>query len=38
MTTLRQGRGGNMPAWDERLNDNEIKILTAYVHSLGGGQ
>jgi cytochrome c oxidase cbb3-type subunit 3 len=38
LTTIRDGRGGEMPAWDERLNDNEIKILTAYVHSLGGGQ
>lgn len=27
-----------MPAWDERLSDNEIKLLTVYVHELGGGQ
>ena len=38
METLRKGRQGQMPAWADRLNDNEIKILTAYVHSLGGGE
>ena len=27
-----------MPGWDERLSDNEIKLLTVYVHELGGGQ
>lgn len=28
----------NMPAWSGRLSDTEIKLLTAYVHELGGGQ
>jgi len=36
--TIAQGRGGEMPAWEERLTGNQIKILTAYVHSLGGGE
>jgi cytochrome c oxidase cbb3-type subunit 3 len=27
-----------MPGWEGRLSDAEIKLLTAYVHSLGGGQ
>ncbi len=29
---------GVMPAWSGRLSDAEIKQLTVYVHSLGGGQ
>ncbi len=29
---------GVMPAWLGRLDDNTIKMLTVYVHSLGGGQ
>ncbi|SCY26269.1 cytochrome-c oxidase, cbb3-type subunit III [Thiohalorhabdus denitrificans] len=36
--TLVQGRQGEMPAWQDRLSESEIKILTAYVHALGGGQ
>ncbi|MCB2010191.1 MAG: cytochrome-c oxidase, cbb3-type subunit III [Geminicoccaceae bacterium] len=31
-------RQGVMPAWQGRLSDDEIKMLTVYVHSLGGGQ
>ncbi len=31
-------RHGVMPAWTGRLDDETIKILTVYVHSLGGGQ
>lgn len=27
-----------MPAWEGRLSDNEIKLLTVYVHELGGGE
>jgi cytochrome c oxidase cbb3-type subunit 3 len=27
-----------MPVWAERLDPDTIKILTVYVHSLGGGQ
>jgi len=32
------GRGGVMPNWGGRLNDQTIKSLTVYVHSLGGGE
>jgi len=27
-----------MPAWSDRLSADEIKLLTVYVHGLGGGQ
>lgn len=29
---------GNMPAWAGRLTPEQIKVLTVYVHELGGGQ
>lgn len=29
---------GVMPPWIDRLDEETIKILTVYVHSLGGGQ
>jgi cytochrome c oxidase cbb3-type subunit 3 len=29
---------GVMPNWAGRLNDSQIKMLTIYVHSLGGGK
>jgi cytochrome c oxidase cbb3-type subunit 3 len=35
---LWNGRGGSMPAWGVRLDPVTIKALTAYVHSLGGGE
>jgi cytochrome c oxidase cbb3-type subunit 3 len=35
--TVYNGRGGMMPAWGERLDENTIKQLTIYVHQLGGG-
>ncbi len=31
-------RHGVMPAWIGRLDEDTVKILTVYVHSLGGGQ
>ena len=31
-------RMGVMPAWGERLDSVTIKMLAAYVHSLGGGE
>jgi cytochrome c oxidase cbb3-type subunit III len=31
-------RLGVMPAWQGRLDDATIKMLTVYVHSLGGGK
>ena len=36
--TVRNGRGGVMPAWAGRLDPETIKELAIYVHSLGGGQ
>jgi cytochrome c oxidase cbb3-type subunit III len=36
--TIRNGRGGVMPAWAHRLDTETIKELAIYVHSLGGGQ
>jgi cytochrome c oxidase cbb3-type subunit 3 len=29
---------GVMPAWSGRLSPEQIKVLTVYVHELGGGQ
>jgi cytochrome c oxidase cbb3-type subunit 3 len=29
---------GVMPAWEGRLSQQQIKLLTAYVHGLGGGK
>ena len=31
-------RNGVMPAWVTRLDPVTIKMLAAYVHSLGGGE
>jgi cytochrome c oxidase cbb3-type subunit 3 len=36
--SIETGRGGVMPAWAGRLDENTIKKLTVYVHSLGGGK
>jgi cytochrome c oxidase cbb3-type subunit 3 len=36
--TIQTGRGGVMPFWTGRLDPVTIKMLTVYVHSLGGGQ
>lgn len=36
--SVHTGRGGKMPAWEDRLDPLTIKALTVYVHSLGGGQ
>jgi cytochrome c oxidase cbb3-type subunit III len=38
METIRNGRGGIMPAWGARLDPETIKELAIYVHSLGGGR
>jgi cytochrome c oxidase cbb3-type subunit 3 len=32
------GRAGVMPAWSGRLDAETIKMLSVYVHSLGGGE
>ena len=31
-------RGGVMPAWEGRLDEATVKMLTLYVHGLGGGK
>ena len=36
--TIYFARNGVMPFWEKRLDDNTIKQLTLYVHSLGGGE
>ncbi|MEO1014407.1 MAG: cytochrome-c oxidase, cbb3-type subunit III [Pseudomonadota bacterium] len=36
--TIHEGRGGVMPAWSERLGDEQITALAVYVHALGGGE
>ncbi len=33
-----QPRLGVMPGWTDRLDDTTIKMLTVYVHALGGGE
>jgi len=38
MESIRNGRGGMMPAWSTRLDPETIKELAIYVHSLGGGR
>jgi cytochrome c oxidase cbb3-type subunit 3 len=35
---IAKPRHGVMPAWGQRLTEAEIKQVTIYVHSLGGGQ
>jgi cytochrome c oxidase cbb3-type subunit 3 len=36
--TVTNARYGVMPAWGEKLDPATINMLTAYVHSLGGGE
>jgi cytochrome c oxidase cbb3-type subunit 3 len=36
--TVTNGRKGSMPAWSERLDPATVKILSLYVHALGGGR
>lgn len=36
--SISNARRGSMPAWGERLDPVTVKILAAYVHSLGGGR
>ncbi|MGE0716784.1 MAG: cytochrome-c oxidase, cbb3-type subunit III [Alphaproteobacteria bacterium] len=36
--SIHLGRGGVMPAWTDRLDEATIRMLTFYVHSLGGGR
>ena len=38
INTVTNAHGGHMPAWGGRLDPVTIKMLAAYVHSLGGGE
>ncbi|MEE9494572.1 MAG: cytochrome-c oxidase, cbb3-type subunit III [Gammaproteobacteria bacterium] len=35
---IDNGVSRRMPAWSGRLSDAQIKLLTVYIHELGGGQ
>ncbi len=35
---MRSAHAGVMPAWGHRLDPVTIRMLAAYVHSLGGGE
>lgn len=37
-TTIGQAHAGVMPRWNNRLDPVTIRMLAAYVHSLGGGE
>ncbi|UWR22642.1 cytochrome-c oxidase, cbb3-type subunit III [Sulfitobacter sp. S190] len=37
-TTVRQARFGVMPAWGQRLSEEDVRAVSVYVHSLGGGE
>jgi cytochrome c oxidase cbb3-type subunit 3 len=36
--TISEARNGVMPAWGDRLDPAVVKMLTIYVHALGGGE
>ena len=36
--TVRYSRFGVMPAWGQRLSDEDVRAVSVYVHSLGGGE
>ncbi|MEM6634541.1 MAG: cytochrome-c oxidase, cbb3-type subunit III [Pseudomonadota bacterium] len=36
--TVANARFGVMPPWGQRLEEDEIKAVTLYVHQLGGGE
>ncbi|WP_067563115.1 cytochrome-c oxidase, cbb3-type subunit III [Halofilum ochraceum] len=38
ITSIRDGRSGVMPGWSERLREEEIRILTAWVRAGGPAQ
>ncbi len=35
---ILNGISRKMPAWSDRLSDEQIKMLTVYVHQMGGGR
>lgn len=36
--TVEYSRFGVMPAWGQRLTDADVRAVSVYVHSLGGGE
>ncbi|MCX7567327.1 cytochrome-c oxidase, cbb3-type subunit III [Sulfitobacter sp. F26169L] len=36
--TVRYSRFGVMPAWGQRLSDEDVRAVAVYVHNLGGGE
>ena len=36
--TITNSRFGVMPAWGQRLSEADVRAVSAYVHSLGGGE
>lgn len=38
MAQVTNPRHGVMPTWENRLNEDTLKELTIYIHSLGGGE
>ena len=36
--SISGGRFGVMPAWGQRLNEADVRAVSIYVHSLGGGE
>jgi cytochrome c oxidase cbb3-type subunit 3 len=36
--TLMNGRNGQMPAWGDKLGEQRVKLLAAYVTKLAAGQ
>ncbi|QHQ36324.1 cytochrome-c oxidase, cbb3-type subunit III [Algicella marina] len=36
--TVRYSRYGVMPAWGQRLSDADVRAVSLYIHSLGGGE
>jgi cytochrome c oxidase cbb3-type subunit 3 len=38
LTQLQKPKHGKMPSWSNRLDEQTIRQLAIYVHSLGGGE
>lgn len=36
--SVRNARYGVMPAWGQRLSDEDVRAVSVYVHALGGGE
>lgn len=36
--TITNARFGVMPAWGQRLSEEDVRAVSVYVHSLGGGE